>query len=57
MTNRRKFLKAGVLTSLSATLAPNVTMQAAPVVDTKKLALKHWVWSSAKYPDKYADLK
>jgi hypothetical protein len=57
MTNRRKFLRASVFTSLSAALAPHAAVQAAPAVDVKKDALKHWVWIRPKETDKDADLQ
>jgi hypothetical protein len=56
MTNRRKFLKAGVLTGLSAALPPAASIHAAPFSEKKK-EIKHWVWIRPKETDKEADLQ
>ncbi len=56
MSNRRKFLKASVFTSLSAALVPAVASGAAPVAGAKK-DWKHWVWIRPREADKDADLK
>jgi hypothetical protein len=56
MTNRRNFLKTGLLTGLSATLVPNEVIHAGPVPNIKK-AWKHWVWVRPKESDQEVDLQ
>ncbi|MBB1284349.1 family 10 glycosylhydrolase [Flavisolibacter sp. BT320] len=56
MTNRRKFLKAGVFTGISAALQPVVAAQAAPTIIPNKNAM-HWVWTRPKDSDKESELR
>jgi hypothetical protein len=57
MTNRRKFLRAGLFTGLSAAIHPAVAVPAAPVAPLKKKEVKHWVWVRPKESDREADLQ
>ena len=45
MNNRRKFLKEGMLASLSVALLPGLS-QAGELISQKKNKLKHWVWTN-----------
>lgn len=56
MTNRRRFLRAGLLTGLSAAIHPATVIHAAPNTKKDKTA-KHWIWIRPKESDKDADLK
>ncbi|HEV7333857.1 MAG TPA: family 10 glycosylhydrolase [Flavisolibacter sp.] len=56
MNNRRKFLKAGVFTGLSAALQPATAIRAA-VVENGPNQVQHWVWTRPKETDKDADLQ
>ena len=56
MTNRRKFIKAGFVTSLSAALLPEA-MARTGAGAAKKTGRRHWVWTRPKETDKEEDLK
>lgn len=56
MTHRRDFIKAGVLTSLTATLAPSAAINA-KIFSRKKETWVHWVWMRPKESDTDADLQ
>lgn len=56
MTNRRKFLKAGVFSGLSAALLPAAGLGAAPLA-AKKKKWRHWVWIRPNETDTDAALQ
>ncbi|WP_353329973.1 family 10 glycosylhydrolase [Bacteroides sedimenti] len=48
MINRRKFIKAGIIAGLSATIMPDVLKAAEPWKKKKQHGLKHWIWINPK---------
>ena len=56
MTDRRKFIKAGMLTGLSASLFPSASANIVQAQSRKK-EYKHWVWIRPKESDNETDLQ
>lgn len=59
MTSRRNFIKAGILTGISATLAPGCVGASEKKENTEKRSeiFKNWIWTNPNKEDKESDIE